>query len=152
MSELLPPELEVRLDEAPSLAGRPRTVEYLTGGLTNINLKVTTPAGQFVARLSSQEGELLAIDREAEYRNSVAAAHTGVAPAVIDYVAGRGLLFRRSVVVVLLVPRRIAALARRLARGCGERRSARQHQRQCQRSDRNQVPSRQANPPPLSSH
>jgi thiamine kinase-like enzyme len=80
------------LDEAPSLARRPRTVEYLTGGLTNTNLKVTTPDGRFVARLSSQEGELLSIDREAEYRNSMAAAETGIAPAVVDYLPGRGLL------------------------------------------------------------
>jgi thiamine kinase-like enzyme len=92
VSEPLPPELEARLDEAPSLAGRPRTVEYLTGGLTNTNLKVTTPDGRFVARLSSQEGELLSIDREAEYRNSMAAAETGIAPAVVDYLPGRGLL------------------------------------------------------------
>ncbi len=80
MTEVLPPNLEARLDEVPTFAGRPRTVEALTGGLTNINLKVTTPEGCYVARLSSPEGELLAIDREAEYRNSVAAARAAWRP------------------------------------------------------------------------
>ena len=78
MTEVLTPELEARLDAVPKFAGRPRTVETLTGGLTNVNLKVTTPEGCYVARLSSPEGELLAIDREAEHRNSVAAWHSGV--------------------------------------------------------------------------
>ena len=92
MTEVLTPELEARLEEVPTFAGRPRTVEALTGGLTNINLKVTTPEGCYVARLSSPEGELLAIDREAEYRNSVAAWQSGVAPEVVDYLPGRGVM------------------------------------------------------------
>jgi thiamine kinase-like enzyme len=92
MSDTIPPELEARLDEVPSLSGRPRSVEALPGGLTNVNLKVTTPAGRFVARLSSEEGALLSIDREVEYRNSLAAARAGVAPEVVDYLPGRGVL------------------------------------------------------------
>ena len=92
MTEPLAPEVEARLDEVPRFAGRPRTVEALTGGLTNINLKVTTPEGCYVARLSNDHGDLLAIDREAEYRNSVAAAESGMAPAVVDYLPGRGVL------------------------------------------------------------
>jgi thiamine kinase-like enzyme len=88
----LAPELEARLDEVPGFAGRPRTVETLAGGLTNVNLKVTTPDGCFVARLSNDHGDLLAIDREAEYRNSLAAAESGMAPAVVDYLPGRGVL------------------------------------------------------------
>ena len=87
----LPPELAARLDEVPCLAP-PRTVEELTGGLTNVNLKVTTASGCYVARLSSQDGDLLSIDREAEYRNSVCAAETGVAPEVVAYRPGRGIL------------------------------------------------------------
>src|SRR5262245_12087961 len=92
MTEALAPELDARLDEVDRFAGRPRTVELLVGGLTNVNLKVTTPEGSFVARLSNDHGDLLAIDREAEYRNSLAAAASGMAPAVVDYLPGRGVL------------------------------------------------------------
>src|SRR6185436_5469555 len=92
MTERLAPEVEARLDQVATFAGRPRTVEVLTGGLTNLNLKVTTPEGCYVARLSNDHGDLLAIDREAEYRNSLAAAESGMAPAVVDYVPGRGVL------------------------------------------------------------
>ena len=91
MTERLAPEVEARLDQVATFAGRPRTVEVLTGGLTNLNLKVTTPEGCYVARLSNDHGDLLAIDREAEYRNSLAAAESGMAPAVVDYVPGRGV-------------------------------------------------------------
>ena len=73
------------LARVPSLAGEPRQVTELPGGLTNRNFKVTTPAGVFVARMFSAGGELLAIDRDREYRNSVIAAQAGVGAPVIEY-------------------------------------------------------------------
>jgi thiamine kinase-like enzyme len=84
--------VDERLDRVPALAGRPRTIEPLTGGLTNRNFKVTTPNGCFVARVSDAHGDLLAIDRAAEYRNSVISAASGVAPRVVDYLPGEGVL------------------------------------------------------------
>ena len=57
----------------------------LSGGLTNRNLRVSTPHGDYVARLSSPESALLAIDRTNEHANSVAAAASGAAPDVIAY-------------------------------------------------------------------
>jgi thiamine kinase-like enzyme len=70
----------------PSLAGQPRVVTELPGGLTNRNFKVTTPAGTFVARIwSAAGGNLLAINRDHEYRNSVIAAAAGVGAPVIEY-------------------------------------------------------------------
>jgi thiamine kinase-like enzyme len=79
------PELDALFDQTEHLAGRPRTVQELPGGITNRNYKVTTPAGTFVARLSSAGTELLAIDRECEYRNSVTAAAAHAGPEVIEY-------------------------------------------------------------------
>ena len=73
------------LARVPSLARTPRVVTALPGGLTNQNFKVTTPDGVYVARLFSDGGELLAIDREHEYRNSVIAAEAGVGAPVIEY-------------------------------------------------------------------
>jgi thiamine kinase-like enzyme len=73
------------LARVPSLAGTPRQVSVLSGGLTNQNFKVTTPDGVFVARVLSDGGELLGINREHEYRNSVIAAAAGVGAPVIEY-------------------------------------------------------------------
>jgi thiamine kinase-like enzyme len=73
------------LARVPSLAGTPRQVSALPGGLTNQNFKVTTPGGVFVARVFSDGGELLAIDRDHEYQNSVIAAAAGVGAPVIEY-------------------------------------------------------------------
>src|ERR1700741_1539590 len=55
-----------------------QSVDALTGGLTNTNYKVTSPAGCFVVRISGRDTSLLAIDRENEVHNTIAAAETGV--------------------------------------------------------------------------
>jgi thiamine kinase-like enzyme len=86
------PELDALLDQTDHLAARPRTVQELPGGLTNRNYKVTTPDGTFVARITSDGTELLAIDRDCEYRNSVTAAAAGVGAPVIEYRPGDHLL------------------------------------------------------------
>ena len=79
------------LDLVPELRGD-RTVTELAGGLTNTNYKVVTAAGAFVVRVSSKDAGLLAIDRENEYLNSVAAADAGVGAPVIGYLPERSLL------------------------------------------------------------
>jgi thiamine kinase-like enzyme len=78
-------EFDALFDRTDSLARRPRTVLELPGGLTNRNYKVTTPDGVFVARVSSAGSELLAIDRDCEYRNSVIAAAAGAGAPVVEY-------------------------------------------------------------------
>jgi thiamine kinase-like enzyme len=77
-------DLDAILDRVPELAGAPRTVSDLPGGLTNRNYKVTTPDGSFVARVWSR-GDMLAINRDHEYHNSVAAARAGVGAPVLAY-------------------------------------------------------------------
>ena len=78
-------ELDALFDQTQSLAGKPRTICELSGGLTNRNYKVTTPDGSFVARISAGGSELLAIDRDCEYRNSLTAAAAGAGAPVAEY-------------------------------------------------------------------
>ena len=78
-------ELDALFDQTKSLARTPRTIRELSGGLTNRNYQVTTPDGTFVARISSGGSELLAIDRDCEYRNSVTAAAAGAGAPVVEY-------------------------------------------------------------------
>ena len=78
-------ELDALFDRTKSLAAKPRTVSELSGGLTNRNYKVSTPDGIFVARISSGGTELLAIDRDCEYQNSVTAATAGAGAPVVEY-------------------------------------------------------------------
>ncbi len=77
--------LDALFDQTKSLARKPRTVRELSGGLTNRNYQVTTPDGTFVARIAGTGSELLAIDRDCEYRNSVTAAAAGAGAPVIEY-------------------------------------------------------------------
>jgi thiamine kinase-like enzyme len=91
-----PPEVAARLhaalDRLPYLTGRPRTVAPLQGGLTNLIVKVTVPQRSVVLRLSSSDGDLLAIDRDAEEVNSRRAASSGAGPAVLDRLPDLNLL------------------------------------------------------------
>ncbi|MGH3720622.1 MAG: phosphotransferase [Pseudonocardiaceae bacterium] len=84
--------LAALLDRMPCTAAHPRTVEDLPGGLTNRNLKVSTPNGAVVVRLSAGATSLLAIDRDNEHANSRAAAAAGVGAPVLDYLPGEGVL------------------------------------------------------------
>ena len=88
MDDLFDPDL---FDQVPCLAATPRTVASLPGGLTNRNYKVSTPEGTFVARVWAP-GDLLAINRDHEHRNSVAAAAAGVGAPVVAYRPEQGLL------------------------------------------------------------
>jgi len=113
-------ELTALLDQIPSLAGGPRSVHELPGGLTNRNFKVTTPAGSFVARVASGGSELLAIDRDHEYRNSVRAAAAGVGAPVVEYRPELGVLVLRFLPGRTLANADVADPARlvRIARAC----------------------------------
>jgi thiamine kinase-like enzyme len=72
------------LSRVPSLASA-LEISPLPGGLTNQNFKVVTGTGCYVARIWSDEGALLGIDREREYRNSVLAAQAGVGAPVVEF-------------------------------------------------------------------
>ncbi len=77
--------LDEVLDLVPELAGRPRTIAELPGGLTNANHKVVVDSGAYVVRRWSDDTGLLAIDRDNEHWNSVRAAETGVGAPVAAY-------------------------------------------------------------------
>ena len=73
-------------------AGAGRVVSELPGGLTNTNYKVVVGGRSYVVRVSSKDAGLLAIDRENEYVNSVAAAAAGVGAGVVAYLPEIGAL------------------------------------------------------------
>ena len=75
------------IDRIDVLRGHECLISELPGGLTNRNFKVLTDAGAaYVVRVSPRE-LVLPIDRDAEYRNSVIAASTGVGAPVVAYLA-----------------------------------------------------------------
>ena len=80
------------LDRIDWLRGTAYEVEELAGGLTNVNLKVSHPGGVVVVRVAQPGNELLAIDRQHEHANSVAAATAGVGAPVVDFLPEAGLL------------------------------------------------------------
>lgn len=83
--------LDALLEQLPLLADRPRRVEDLAGGLTNRNVKVSTPDGVYVARCVDP-ANLLGIDRDQEFYNSKAAEQAGVGAPVHDYRPDLGIL------------------------------------------------------------
>ncbi|MCW2762012.1 MAG: biosynthesis choline kinase [Marmoricola sp.] len=85
-------DVAAALHAVDSLRGREHEIERLPGGLTNINLKVTTSDCAVVVRISQSGSDLLAIDRRAEHQNSQAAAEAGVGAPVLQFVEDPGLL------------------------------------------------------------
>src|SRR6478752_3175134 len=85
------PDVDAILARVPVLRGA-TAVDELSGGLTNRNLKVTTPHGVYVLRISSNSSSLLSVDRDHEFANSTAAAAAGVGAPVVDYLPGEGVL------------------------------------------------------------
>ncbi|MBV8561550.1 MAG: phosphotransferase, partial [Actinobacteria bacterium] len=69
--------IDAVLESVPQLHDA-SSVEPLHGGLTNTNYKVTSPSGRYVVRISGKDTGLLAIDRENETHNTIAAAEAGV--------------------------------------------------------------------------
>ncbi|MGO8956761.1 MAG: phosphotransferase [Streptosporangiaceae bacterium] len=114
------PGPEALLARVPSLAGTPRQITALPGGLTNQNFKVTTPDGQFVARVFADGGDLLAIDREREYCNSMLAAAAGVGAPVVEYRPQERILVLRFINGKTLTNADVGqpAMLRRIAAAC----------------------------------
>jgi thiamine kinase-like enzyme len=89
----VPAVVDAVLRAVPGLDGGPFHVCALPGGLTNQNYKVVAANGrQLVVRMSAPQSDLLAIDRDNEYANSLAAAAAGVAPRVLGYLPDLGAL------------------------------------------------------------
>ena len=84
--------LEELFEEIPVLAGQPRELQELSGGLTNRNVKITTPDAVYVARCIDTATNMLGIDRDREYHNTKAAEEAGVGARVIDYRPDLGIL------------------------------------------------------------
>jgi thiamine kinase-like enzyme len=84
-------QIEEILELVPELAGAD-SVSELAGGLTNTNYKVEANGKAYVVRVSAKDAGLLAIDRENEHYNSVAAAEAGVGADVVGYLPERGVL------------------------------------------------------------
>jgi thiamine kinase-like enzyme len=91
-SSLTDEQLNEMFEEFPVLAGRPRQLHELSGGLTNRNVKITTPDGVYVARCCDMGSNFLGIDRAREFHNTKAAAQAGVGAEVIDYRPDLGIL------------------------------------------------------------
>jgi len=72
----------------PAWAGRDVAAESIEGGLTNANYRITVDDGRrYCVRIPGKDSSLLAVDRMAEYRNTLAAAEAGVG-AQVAYTVG----------------------------------------------------------------
>lgn len=77
--------LEQVVDQIADWRGKRIAVQPLPNGLTNANYRVDVDGRAFVVRIPGASTELLAVDRENEYHNTLAAAQVGVGPRVAHY-------------------------------------------------------------------
>jgi thiamine kinase-like enzyme len=85
------------LDRFAEFRGESYRLTALPGGLTNRNFRVDVEGCSYVVRVTADDVNALAIDREHEYRNSVLAASTGVGAEVIGHLPGEGVLVLRYI-------------------------------------------------------
>jgi thiamine kinase-like enzyme len=69
----------------PDWQGHDVRAHPLAGGLTNSNYRVEVDGTSYVIRIPGQSTELLSVNREHEYHNTLAAADTGVGARVMHY-------------------------------------------------------------------
>jgi thiamine kinase-like enzyme len=77
--------IEEVVARAATFRGRDVTTAELSGGLTNRNFVVTADGERYVVRIPGAKTELLAVDRANERHNAAAAATTGIAPQIVEY-------------------------------------------------------------------
>ena len=75
--------IEQVVDSIPEWRGLETAIVPLAGGLTNTNFRVVVDGRPHIVRIPGASTELLAIDRQNELHNAVAAAEAGVAPRVL---------------------------------------------------------------------
>jgi thiamine kinase-like enzyme len=88
---VLEQEFGERFNKIALLAQR-TSIKELSGGLTNRNFLIETPADKYVARVSSNSSDFLSINRGSEFINTTIAGKGGVGAEVLDYIPGEGLL------------------------------------------------------------
>jgi hypothetical protein len=69
----------------PDWHGRDVRVLPLAGGLTNTNYRVDVDGTPYVIRVPGQSTELLSVNRQHEYHNTLAAADAGVGARIVHY-------------------------------------------------------------------
>jgi len=123
----IPVGLEGLLDRLPSLASGVLAVEPLTGGLTNVNYKVSTDKGDLVLRVGRESSGCLAIDRTNEFENSIAAAEAGIGATVVERLEDPSVLVIRYIEGKTLsaADLRGGAYIERVAAACRQLHSAR---------------------------
>jgi len=80
------------LTHVDHLLSGPVEVTELPGGLTNVNLKLAGSPRSLVVRVAQPGSNLLAINRDHEHANSLAAAAAGVGAPVVEYLPEVGVL------------------------------------------------------------
>lgn len=79
------PSIDDVLERVQVWRGRDPVATELAGGLTNTNYRVKAGDERYVVRIPGASTDLLAVDRANERHNAEAAATTGVAPPIIEY-------------------------------------------------------------------
>ncbi len=75
--------IESVVPKIPDWQGKRVKIHDLSGGLTNHNYRVVVDGTSYVVRIPGSGSELLAINRENEYRNTLTASQSGVGPQVM---------------------------------------------------------------------
>ncbi|MBL8045033.1 MAG: phosphotransferase [Anaerolineales bacterium] len=77
--------IEEVIDQIDAWRGQMVAIHPLSGGLTNTNYRVEVRGTPYVVRIPGANTDLLAVDRQNEYHNTLAAAQAGVGARVAHF-------------------------------------------------------------------
>jgi thiamine kinase-like enzyme len=77
--------IEQVIEEIPDWHGRQVAFHPMAGGYSNANYQVKVDGQRFFVRIPGARMDLLGVDRENEYQNTMSAAEAGVGPKVVHY-------------------------------------------------------------------
>ncbi len=94
----MPITIEEAIARIPQWAGvSERAAAFLPGGITNSNYRVDVDGESFVVRIAGNDTALFGIDRQREYRCTVAANKSGVGPEVFVFLPDVEVLVTRFI-------------------------------------------------------
>ncbi|CAB1064032.1 hypothetical protein D1BOALGB6SA_8823 [Olavius sp. associated proteobacterium Delta 1] len=77
--------IEEVIQKIDAWRGKPLDIQEMTGGITNENFRVNVDGQSYFVSIPGASTELLAVDRDNKYFNTMAAAAVGVGPKIVHH-------------------------------------------------------------------
>ena len=110
--------IEEVVQQIDAWRGKPLDIQEMPGGITNENFRVAVDGHPYFVSIPGAGTELLAVDRDNKYHNTLTAAAAGVGPKIVHYLPDHHVMVLEFIQGDIMTPETMAApgMPGRLAR------------------------------------